>query len=117
MESENKEFKGFSDEDLDPLVFAESNDDPELRKAALSIPRPVRDEDFSGPKKSRVELILENEKDEASQEWVPAEENPSSQKKRSLLTKNLYEYVGKFVLFLIPIGLIFVFLSYSSSRL
>lgn len=118
MESRNNEFQGFQDEDLDPLVFVENKDNPELREDALAIPRPTRDENYIGPKKSRSEILAERYAEEqTSTEWVPtlAEENPSLEKKPVL--ELVYNNIGKVILFAIPMGIIFFFINYAATQL
>ncbi len=117
MESKNNEFQGFHDEDLDPLVFVETEDNPELRAEALAIPRPIRDDSYIGPKKSRAELLLEQEQQEDLREWVPAEDTPNRKKMQSSILQSTYENLGKVIFFIIPIGTILVFLYYASTQL
>lgn len=116
MDSKNNDFKGFENEDLDPLVFVETNDSPELRAEALVIPRPVRDEDYEGPKKSRVELITDDA-EEIAYEWVPTKEEFKSSRQGESLLQLVYSNLGKAILFVIPIGLIAGFLYYASVQL
>jgi hypothetical protein len=117
MESKNNKFDGFHNEELDPIVFAEAVDSPELRTAALSIPRPLRDEENLGPKKSRAELLVEQPGEDRSEEWVPLE----NEKPQDLSAKNkvemLYQIFGKVILFALPIGIIGGFLFYAASSL
>lgn len=116
MDSKNNDFKGFENEDLDPLVFVETNDSPELRAEALAIPRPVRDEHYEGPKKSRVELITDNS-EQIAYEWVPTKEEFRSSHQGQSLLQLVYNNLGKVILFVIPIGLITGFLYYASIQL
>lgn len=118
MESKNSKFDGFHDEELDPIVFAESEDIPELRESALAIPRPTRDEEHSGPKRSRAELLKNNIEELPSSEWVPADTGSGAEMEtRENNLEKFYQAFGKAILFLIPIGIISVFILYASTAL
>jgi hypothetical protein len=105
---------GFAhDEDLDPIVFAEPNDSPELRAEALLLPRPRADEKAKGPKVSRKELLENSYSDEAPQnDWIPGE----PMKVNNPIPKNYSEVIGKILLGFLPIGIIVVFFLYASTQ-
>jgi hypothetical protein len=106
----------FGGDDLDPIIFVNSEDTPELRDAALSIQRPMAEEgEYSGPKISRKEILEEklNSKLEDSREWVPnLEENDTS-----IVANKVAEYVGRIIIGLIPISLAGIFILISAGIL
>jgi hypothetical protein len=111
---ENSTEKGpFGGDDLDPIIFVNSGDTPELRDAALSLPRPMAEEgEYAGPKISRKEILEEklNSKREDSKEWVPnLEENNAS-----IIANKAAEYVGRIILGLIPLSLAGIFILISA---
>jgi hypothetical protein len=108
----NKEKGPFGGDDLDPIVFVNSDDTPELRDAALLIPRPMADEDgYSGPKISRKELMEEKLKSKVddNKEWVPNLEEDHN----AILANRILEYTGRIIIGLIPLSLagLFILLS------
>ncbi len=120
MDSENKEFQGFDTSDIDPLVFVESEEQPELRDAVLNIPRPLREEETVGPIKTRAEIVAEElSRGSVATEWVPSdeEETKSNNLNKSEIVNNLYQGVFKGILFILPLAVIFIAISYASSQL
>lgn len=114
---ENKELdpRGpFGDGDLDPIIFVESNDTPEMRDAVRNIPRPQSDDSYVGPKIGRREKLEDtlNQKEDDVEEWVPDLEVSSTAKAASIAL----EIFGKLLLASIPISLAALFILYSVSE-
>jgi hypothetical protein len=115
---ENRELNSrgpFGDDDLDPIIFVESNDTPEMRDAVRNIPRPQSDESYMGPKigrRERLEDSLNQEEDEDATEWVPDLEVSATAK----IANAALEIVGKLILAAIPLSLAALFILYSVSE-
>lgn len=112
----NKEKGPFGGDDLDPIVFVNSGDTPELREAVNAIPRPSpENESAYTPKISRREILEESHKEseESSEEWVP---NLETNNLAFALNKSV-EYAGRLILALLPIALVAVFILYSAGIL
>jgi hypothetical protein len=112
-ESDNR--PGFApDEDLDPIVFVDSGDSPELRASAASIPRDFASEEARGPQISRREKLETSYVEEKTpSEWVPGEQG---QKPEASPNKYL-EIIGKVLLAMLPIGIITGFMVYASTQI
>jgi hypothetical protein len=114
---ENKELdpRGpFGDDDLDPIIFVESKDTPEMRDAVRNIPRPQSDDSYLGPKIGRREKLQDslNQEEEDAEEWVPDLEVSETAK----IANKALEFIGRLILAAIPISLAALFIMYSVSQ-